>query len=217
MRFFICLQYHPSRIAYGLKVNYTIQIMLTLQHKNQGFTIVELLIVIVVIAILAAISLVSYNNIQSRATNASVISAAKSTITLINAYKAQYSNYPSLGAFCATADNTCTTYLGGVVTSDNTHWMNELRKIGTPVREVPSFDSSRYGLYLDLYAPRTFNHNPVPGLLMYYLKGQNQDCGVQNVAGIDPNPLPGEQNAYRTAPTPYTSSTSSYTSCWISV
>ena len=37
------------------------------KHKQSGFTIVELLIVIVVIAILAAISIVAYNGIQQRA------------------------------------------------------------------------------------------------------------------------------------------------------
>lgn len=37
------------------------------KHKQSGFTIVELLIVIVVIAILAAITIVAYNGIQQRA------------------------------------------------------------------------------------------------------------------------------------------------------
>lgn len=40
------------------------------KHKNTGFTIVELLIVIVVIAILAAITIVAYNGIQSRSRDA---------------------------------------------------------------------------------------------------------------------------------------------------
>ncbi|MFZ1249892.1 MAG: prepilin-type N-terminal cleavage/methylation domain-containing protein [Candidatus Microsaccharimonas sp.] len=44
-------------------------------NKN-GFTIVELLIVVVVIAILAAITIVAYNGIQSRANNSAAQSAA---------------------------------------------------------------------------------------------------------------------------------------------
>jgi prepilin-type N-terminal cleavage/methylation domain-containing protein len=41
-------------------------------EEQQGFTIVELLIVVVVIAILAAITIVSYNGITNRANDASV-------------------------------------------------------------------------------------------------------------------------------------------------
>lgn len=44
-------------------------------HRREGFTIVELLIVIVVIAILAAISIVSYTGIQQRANNTVTIEA----------------------------------------------------------------------------------------------------------------------------------------------
>ena len=46
------------------------------KHKQSGFTIVELLIVIVVIAILAAISIVAYNGIQARSNTAAAESAA---------------------------------------------------------------------------------------------------------------------------------------------
>lgn len=45
-------------------------------QARQGFTIVELLIVIVVIAILATITIVAYNGIQKRAGTAAYISAA---------------------------------------------------------------------------------------------------------------------------------------------
>ena len=41
--------------------------MLKLKNRQQGFTIVELLIVIVVIGILAAISIVAYNNVTAKA------------------------------------------------------------------------------------------------------------------------------------------------------
>jgi prepilin-type N-terminal cleavage/methylation domain-containing protein len=47
------------------------------KHKNSGFTIVELLIVIVIIAILAAITIVAYNGIQNRAKASAVASDFK--------------------------------------------------------------------------------------------------------------------------------------------
>ncbi len=76
--------------------------------QNQGFTIVELLIVVVVIAILAAITIVSYNGITNRA-NAS---AAKSTATTvqkkIELYHAEQGIYP-LGA-SALSNNTSKSY-----------------------------------------------------------------------------------------------------------
>lgn len=50
--------------------------MLRLKTGQQGFTIVELLIVIVVIGILAAITIVAYNGIQARANDAKIRSAA---------------------------------------------------------------------------------------------------------------------------------------------
>lgn len=49
-----------------------------LNTPQQGFTIVELLIVVVVIAILAAITIVAYNGIQTRAKAAVISSSLKS-------------------------------------------------------------------------------------------------------------------------------------------
>lgn len=56
-----------------------------MKHK-QGFTIVELLIVIVVIAILAAITIVSYNGIQNRAKVAVITSGIKQVEDGFRAY-----------------------------------------------------------------------------------------------------------------------------------
>ena len=63
--------------------------------KQQGFTIVELLIVIVVIGILAAISIVSYNGIQQRARNASAESTASTLRTKAEAWYGIVGTYPT--------------------------------------------------------------------------------------------------------------------------
>jgi|GEM_PF-405577 len=62
--------------------------------NNNGFTIVELLIVIVVIAILAAISVAAYNGIQQRANNTARIASGKQFISLFQLYKATFGSYP---------------------------------------------------------------------------------------------------------------------------
>lgn len=64
-------------------------------RSSEGFTIVELLIVIVVIGILAAISIVAYNGIQTRALNSSRTTAARQALTLLNSHKAIHDTYPS--------------------------------------------------------------------------------------------------------------------------
>ncbi len=65
-----------------------------IKTKNQGFTIVELLIVVVVIAILAAITIVSYNGITSRANQSASKSAAATLQKKVELYFAEAGNYP---------------------------------------------------------------------------------------------------------------------------
>jgi prepilin-type N-terminal cleavage/methylation domain-containing protein len=61
---------------------------------TQGFTIVELLVVIVVIGILAAITIVSYNGITARANTASAQTAAQGVVQKIEIYNAEHGAYP---------------------------------------------------------------------------------------------------------------------------
>jgi prepilin-type N-terminal cleavage/methylation domain-containing protein len=70
--------------------------------KNDGFTIVELLIVIVVIGILAAITIVAYNGVQTRANNSAAQAAGETVAKKAEAYNAVNSSYPGTIAAFAT-------------------------------------------------------------------------------------------------------------------
>ena len=69
--------------------------MISLKKRNQGFTIVELLIVIVVIGILALLVITTYSGIQSKARNSKRASDVKSLQTHVEAFFSQEGFYPS--------------------------------------------------------------------------------------------------------------------------
>jgi prepilin-type N-terminal cleavage/methylation domain-containing protein len=69
--------------------------MISLKKRNQGFTIVELLIVIVVIGILALLVITTYSGIQAKARNSKRASDVKSLQTHVEAFFSQSGYYPS--------------------------------------------------------------------------------------------------------------------------
>ena len=75
-----------------------------MNRKAQGFTIVELLIVIVVIAILAAISIAAYTNIQNRANDSAVKSDLAQFAKQIQLIYAEKGEYPVGGVKSSAAD-----------------------------------------------------------------------------------------------------------------
>ena len=83
---------------------------MNLSKYKQGFTIVELLIVIVVIGILAAITIVAFNGVTKNAKSASVKSDVANNVKLIEAYKITNSEQaPATAAAAslkASSDNT---------------------------------------------------------------------------------------------------------------
>lgn len=68
--------------------------ILPYQKKQNGFTIVELLIVIIVIAILAAITVVGYGAIQRNARISAVKTDLKNNVTQLEVTLGNESNYP---------------------------------------------------------------------------------------------------------------------------
>lgn len=68
---------------------------MTLSRKQQGFTIVELLIVIIVIAILATLVLVTFTGIQQSARNTQRQTDAKAVASHLETYNAKEGKYPS--------------------------------------------------------------------------------------------------------------------------
>lgn len=86
--------------------------------RQNGFTIVELLIVVVVIAILAAITIVSYNGITNQAKNSAILADGRSISIAIERYRATKATYP----ICAGGDGASCTLasLGSTLIPDYT-------------------------------------------------------------------------------------------------
>lgn len=81
--------------------------MTTKNIKNQGFTLVELLIVIVIIAILTVVSLVAYNGLQNQAKTSAAKSAADAVAKKAELYNTAKSKYPA--SLTALTDKTVGT------------------------------------------------------------------------------------------------------------
>lgn len=94
-----------------------------IKTKSQGFTIVELLIVVVVIAILAAITIVSYNGITNRANDSAAESLASTWRKKVELYYSENGRYPiSMSEMSASANDAwyiTNSSVVSAVTSDN--------------------------------------------------------------------------------------------------
>lgn len=65
-----------------------------LKQKNQGFTIVELVIIIIVIGILAAITIVSYGAVTENAARQTLEADIRSAASKLTRYKSENGSYP---------------------------------------------------------------------------------------------------------------------------
>ena len=80
---------------------------------REGFTIVELLIVVVIIAILAAITIVAYNGIQKRAQAAAISTALNQASKKIRMYQVDNGTFPATLANAGISDADVTYQFAG--------------------------------------------------------------------------------------------------------
>ena len=182
----------------------------------KGFTIVELLIVIVIIGILAAISIVTYNGVQQRARNTAIISAAKQTLNSIQAYIAQEDDYPiKLNVnVCITTESGCKRVDGSDIAGNSTLTAN-LSKISKAPLSVP-ISGAGSGIFYHYTPTRIYNDESRPAMLMYWLHGKNQKCGIDGVMNKGGDNSVGEAT---TPPNGYTNGNTPVgrTRCYISI
>lgn len=171
-------------------------------HKRNGFTIVELLIVIVVIAILAAISVVAYNGIQDRAKNAQLLSsfdaaekalriyalgesglpttAGAGSVTMPNgafyACIGKPSDYPAINGFAAGECLKDSGYVLGGYSSDlNNRLSQHVRNLSVDA-SANTISINSETITMSMRGIMYYSFNPAGGVLMYYQAG-DQECG----------------------------------------
>lgn len=182
------------------------------KNLRYGFTIVELLIVIVVISILATISITTYQGIQQRANNASIVDAVNKTLRLTQAYVAINGTYPlSGGDVCITQDVGCNS--GAVAINGSATLDTNMATIGALPRNMPVSGTNHFGMWFTYSSSQTLGGTSQPLRLTYYLFGINQNCGASNVVQYTwPN--------FTMSATGYTvgnHGSSGKTLCWVSV
>ncbi|MFZ2125584.1 MAG: LamG domain-containing protein [Candidatus Saccharimonadales bacterium] len=169
-------------------------------YCNQGFTIVELLVVIVVIGILAAITIISYAGISQKATVATMQSDLDNASKTLKMYYTLYSSYPTAlnASNCPTAptadNNYCLKFSGSNIVGYNGSMgaFNLVETNGTTYYKItndsaPVAGSSLdYGLVLHLDASNSASYpSPFNGTTWTDLSGNSNKGTLYNGVGYD--------------------------------
>lgn len=179
---------------------------LWLPEKQNGFTLVELLIVVAIIAVLATIGFVVFSGVQERAYNAKVIAGVKQYHSAIMDYYALNDQYPETSreqagnAIALTClgtgytDGTCGTVTGTQVIEDevfNEQMRNILSGhppvIGNDSIHVQgeSFVGAVYGSDMTAHSSTGYART-----IQYALIGADQDCVLPGAWAYDTSTNP---------------------------
>lgn len=151
--------------------------------QTNGFTIVELLIVIIVIAILAAIVIVTYQGVQQKADNSRIMAAARFYQKALTAYAADHGGaWPTGGNVClgdGYPSNQCwngsngNRYVDATTDAALAPYLSGPKPVpSTRVLQITSAPDYRLGILFVAAQNK----------LIYYLEGAGQAC-LDNATG----------------------------------
>lgn len=174
------------------------------QHKQNGFTIVELLIVIVIIGILAAITIVAYNGIQAKARDSGRITKVKNIAKAIELYYVDNGKYPPI-LDGSGHESTCGSQTENWGHCDRNKTLADMLAPYITI-DPTSLSNATQGDYYYRYTSQDNNNYQTYGL-MVYLEGD----GGQNDGGYYANGYElGQKPAY--CMSKYTGSNANWTS-----
>lgn len=85
-----------------------------MKRMQQGFTLIELMIVVAIIGILAAIAIPAYQDYTVRAKVTEGINVAAATKASVSEYRVSRGNFPTTNALAGVATTISSTYVSGV-------------------------------------------------------------------------------------------------------
>ena len=143
--------------------------------KSNSFTLVELLVVISIIGLLAGLGLPAINGAIQAGKKAEVSAMAESIKTAINAFYAEYSQYPT-NSSGRTYTNTSLEFLGFMSTTTNTNGGNSR---GIAFLEVPPKFTNANGIV----TPRGFYSGTSQSNFLVGIDGTGAGVQTNNVGG----------------------------------
>ena len=164
---------------------------------EQGFTIVELIVVIVVIAILASITLVAYNGIRDRAYNVKTVSDVRSYVNMLNSNLllngpividdiggsyyyciGSAESYPATASMAAGKCSSDPSFNVRVSNKFNTA-LKEYGEIDVDGREITATDGSKLRGIIGVGN----------STIWYFLRGKDQSCPIGTPSELGANTL----------------------------